>query len=94
MLAGIRTKNPAVRGRVGWNKKGCVVLHYSSGLRMLRGLLSRQIGYQLFDAVNRDLIVDREHYLAIPLNRFVDFNALAAHIGTPFECNGATLLVA
>jgi hypothetical protein len=61
-------------------------------LRVKRGLLSQQFSDQLFGPINRDLVAYREQYYSIPLNRFVDFDALIAH-RTPLEPrNGATLI--
>jgi hypothetical protein len=58
-----------------------------------RGFLFLQIGDQLFGPINSQLIAYREQYSLIPLNRFVDFDALIAH-RTPLEPrNGATTLM-
>jgi hypothetical protein len=43
------------------------------------GLLAFQFGNQLFGSVNRELITYRALYPAIPLDRFVDLNALLTH---------------
>jgi hypothetical protein len=54
-----------------------VVLRVS--LRVQRGFLRHQIGYQFFGPVNRDLIAYRALYPAIPLDVLVDLYALLAH---------------
>jgi hypothetical protein len=49
---------------------------------MKRGFLSLQISNQLPRPINRELIIYREQYSSIPLNRSVDLDALLAH-GSP-----------
>jgi hypothetical protein len=59
-------------------------------LGVKRGFLCLQIGDQFFGPINSHLIAYRDQYSLIPLNRFVDFEALIAH-RTPLESrNGAT----
>jgi hypothetical protein len=53
-------------------------------LGVKRSLLSQQFSDQFFGPINRDLIVYREQYSSIALNRFVEFDALIAH-GTPLD---------
>jgi hypothetical protein len=48
-------------------------------LRVKGGLLRQQFSDQFFGPINRDLIAYREQYHSIPLNRFVDYDALIAH---------------
>jgi hypothetical protein len=48
-------------------------------LRVKRGLLSQQFSNQFFGPIDRDLIAYREQYYLIPLNPFVEFDALIAH---------------
>lgn len=59
-------------------------------LRVKRGLFSLQIGDQLSGPVDRERIAYREQYSAIPLNGFVDLDALLAHGSPPLIRREAT----
>jgi hypothetical protein len=51
--------------------------------------LSLQLSDQLFGPINRDLIAYRKQYSFIPLNRFVDLDALIAHRSPSLKSGGS-----